>query len=163
MRKIGLGLLMLFAFSEFGFCQSVDTLWTRLYGRGYYDSTGAVAQTPDGGYIMVCGSLLQGAPKMDMYLVKADSLGVQEWDKVIDHNRYEMGHHVFVTSDGGFLISGETNRDTIDLNPRAWVVKTNNVGDTWEAMHIMLSKLPIPVSLLRAKSIRRVISWIYSY
>src|SRR5690606_22118652 len=55
--------------------------WIYAYGGNDDDEGYSVQQTLDGGYI-VCGLTKSfGAGNMDVYLIKTDSLGNQEWTK----------------------------------------------------------------------------------
>ncbi len=50
-----------------------------------------------------------GAGNRDLYLVKTDSQGTQEWYQAFGGTGHEFGHSVKQTADGGDTISGETS------------------------------------------------------
>jgi hypothetical protein len=52
-----------------------DTLWTRAYGDTASDQAYSVAQTSDGGYIMVGSTSSYSAGMPDVYLIKTDAMG----------------------------------------------------------------------------------------
>jgi len=84
-----------------------DTIWARrilAVGGGSFRS---VQQTSDGGYIVV-GYI--GGNWPDIYLIKTDSLGYTIWSRRIggDELTLDMGLSVQQTSDGGYIVAGET-------------------------------------------------------
>lgn len=83
----------------------------------------SVQQTTDGGFI-VTGQTSLGAGPSDMYLIKTAFNGSIEWAKSFGGPGNEFGYFVKQTSDGGFIIVGNTDTD---LNGGSWdiyLVKT---------------------------------------
>jgi hypothetical protein len=106
-----------------------DTLWTKTYG-GTDDEEGfSVCQTSDGGYIVTGHTKSFGAGGSDVYLVKTDSVGDTLWTKTYGGTEDEHGRSVCQTSDGGYIVSGNTNSFGAWLWD-AYLVKTNANGDT---------------------------------
>jgi hypothetical protein len=108
---------------------SGDTLWTRTYGGSYWDRGYSVQQTSDGGYIIAAETWSFGAGAYDVYLLKTDSFGDTLWTRTYGGSRDEHGSSVQQTSDGGYIIAGETwsfgaGGDDV------WLVKTDSSGDT---------------------------------
>jgi len=68
--------------------------------------------TSDGGYIITgwtesfsdddLGDYIVG----DVYLVKTDSMGLEEWHRVFGDYNKDAGYSAQVTSDGGYIIAG---------------------------------------------------------
>jgi len=95
-------------------------------GGGNYDDGLSVKQTGDGGFILT-GSIILPGVSSSLLLAKADSIGNILWNKTIrGTNTYNIGHSVEQTSDGGYIVSGQTY--TMDYD--AYLVKTNAGGDT---------------------------------
>jgi len=85
-----------------------DTLWSRSYGGGNYDFGESVQQTSDDGFI-VCGtSGSGGAGGWDVLLVKTDEEGNTEWTQTYGGSSWEEGHCVQQTSDGGYIVVGNS-------------------------------------------------------
>jgi uncharacterized delta-60 repeat protein len=102
-----------------------DTLWTKTYGGTGTDKGYSVQQTSDGGFI-ITGYTKTDSKGFDMFLVKTDSDGNQEWTKTYGGTGTDKGSSVQQTSDGGFIISGVT---TAEYGFDIMVVKTDPTGE----------------------------------
>jgi len=85
-----------------------DTLWTHTYGGSDDDRGYSVRQTSDGGYIIAGGTDSFGAGDSSVYLVKTDSSGDTLWTRTYGGSDSDMGYSVRQTSDGGYVIAGDT-------------------------------------------------------
>jgi hypothetical protein len=83
-----------------------DTLWTRKIGKdsGFADG-GQLEQLDDGGY-MIAGSVARDF--YDVYLVRTDSNGDTLWTRAFGGSNLDLGYSVQGTSDGGFIVGGQT-------------------------------------------------------
>lgn len=86
-----------------------DTLWTKLYK---YDDNNLnwfwdCKETPDHGFIMVGFTYDIDSTKNDLYLVKTDSVGNVEWEKVFGNEDDDLGFRILIGQDNGYLLSGE--------------------------------------------------------
>jgi len=82
--------------------------WDKIFRESSYDVGYSVQQTSDGGYIITGGTESYGAGWEDVWLIKADSEGNKEWDKIFGGSLGDCGYSVQQTSDGGYIIAGET-------------------------------------------------------
>ncbi len=86
--------------------------WRQTYGGtiddDYYGYS--VQQTTDGGYIIVGKTSDYWGEWSYIYLVKADASGNEEWSRTYGNGSYEYdyGSSVQQTTDGGYIIAGET-------------------------------------------------------
>lgn len=90
-----------------------NTQWKKVYGGAGEDWGDYVQQTSDGGYMVTGYTTSFGAGGADIYLLKVDALGVLQFSKTYggagaDGNS-SWGIEGEVTSDGGFIISGNTD------------------------------------------------------
>lgn len=103
-----------------------DTIWTKTYAgvEGNY-----VVQTTDGGYIVV-GNTEYQAGDSDAWLLKTDSLGDTLWVKTYGGSGYDLGYSVQQTTDGGYIITGESRSYGTSGTGDVWLIKTDTVGIT---------------------------------
>jgi hypothetical protein len=104
--------------------------WNKTYDGPDNDEVAtSVQQTTDGGYI-VAGN--QGdSYHTDIWLVKTDSAGNMQWNQTYGRAEaeFEYAHSVQQTSDGGYIISGETGNRGQPWSWDYWLVKTNANGN----------------------------------
>lgn len=107
-------------------------IWSKTFGGSDNDRAFSVTETNDGGFVMVGYTYSYGAGERDVWLIKTDSSGNKLWDKTFGGTGGECGFHVEQTSDGGFIIVGETTSygaGYYDL----WLIKTDGTGNkTWD-------------------------------
>ncbi|TKJ41065.1 hypothetical protein CEE37_05205 [candidate division LCP-89 bacterium B3_LCP] len=82
--------------------------WSQPFGGSDFEQGYSVQQTSDGGYIVVGGSASFGAGSDDVYLIKTDASGNQQWSQTFGGSFSDWGHSVQQTSDGGYIIAGIT-------------------------------------------------------
>jgi len=87
---------------------SGNQLWQMTYGGTGNDLGWSVKQTSDGGYIIAGSTGSFGAGSSDVYLVKTDSSGKLLWQKTYGGVNSDGGYSVQQTSDGGYVIVGDT-------------------------------------------------------
>ncbi len=106
-----------------------DTLWTKTYGGTDSDYGKSVQQTADGGYIIAGYTNSFGAGYQDVYLIKTNASGDTSWTNVFGGAGGDYGYAVDQTSDGGYIVAGETNgfgAGNVDI----YLIRTNADGDT---------------------------------
>ena len=110
-----------------------DTTWSRTFGSVFgalSEGGNSVQQTSDGGYI-ITGNIETGSiGYASLYLIKTDVNGDTSWTQTFgesDHSDY--GNGVQQTSDGGYIIAGETNSYGAGSSD-FYLVKTDDNGDT---------------------------------
>jgi len=102
--------------------------WSNAYGGNKDDKARAVQQTSDGGYIIAGVTESYGAGGWDLWLVKVDRQGNEEWGKAFGGPDPDGANAVQQTSDGGYIVAGETNSFGAG-GADFWVIKTNGVGE----------------------------------
>lgn len=88
-----------------------NPLWRKNYGGDKADIGRAILTTTDGGYIIVGSTASKGAGSSDVWLIKTDGNGTVLWDKTFGGAQYDEGRDIRRTSDGGYVIAGETQSE----------------------------------------------------
>ncbi len=85
-----------------------DTLWTKTYGGTNYDYGLDIFQTNDSGYIIVGNLNNHSDTSAGAYLIKTNARGDTLWTKIYERTRFSYGASVRQTSDGGYIVLGNT-------------------------------------------------------
>ena len=83
--------------------------WSKRFGEEYYNDGGySVQQTTDGGYVITGYTESFGNGSADVYLIKTDGNGTEQWSQTFGGASSDYGMSVQQTIDGGYIISAET-------------------------------------------------------
>jgi len=102
--------------------------WAKTYGGTDYDWARSVQQTSDGGYIVAGGTWSFGAGSWDIFLIKTDANGNIQWAKIYGGTDWYDAYSVRQTSDGGYIVAGET-RSFGAGNYDIFLIKTDANGN----------------------------------
>jgi hypothetical protein len=111
----------------------------------------SVQKTNDGGYVAAGyvsqlldghgeNSPLHGLHGEKLYLVKLNSHGRKQWEKTLGDMDWCRGHFVQQTKDGGYIITGEVDIITDEIDSgggwHMWLVKVNSKGNIeWDNVY----------------------------
>lgn len=104
-----------------------NILWSKIIGGAGNERANSVRQTSDGGFLIAGTTDSWGAGGKDFYLVKTDANGTISWTKTFGGALDDVANSVKQTSDGGYIVAGETNSfgaGDIDY----YLIKTDALG-----------------------------------
>ena len=117
-----------------------NIVWQKPFGGTGWDLGTSVQQTTDGGYIVAGsshshdGDVTDHRGRYDYWILKLDSAGNLLWQKSIGGTRDDYANSVQQTTDGGFIVAGQSDSYDGDVtgnhgNSDFWIVKLNSEGN----------------------------------
>ena len=106
---------------------SGEEVWNKTFG-GSGDETFHCITEATGGYMIIGETSSYGAGSVDVWMVKIDTSGNMLWNKTFGGSNIDKGRWIEGTSDGGYIIVGETlsyGAGSRDI----WVIKTDQYGN----------------------------------
>jgi len=100
--------------------------WSKTFGGTANDKGYSVQQTTDGGYIITGFTESFGNGGSDVYLIKTDGNGIEQWSKTFGGANWDSGNSVQQTTDGGYVITGRF--EEIFEEPDVYLIKTDGNG-----------------------------------
>jgi hypothetical protein len=114
-----------------------NIVWKKVFGGMHNDMAFSGQETSDGGFIVTgVTASLSGNGVEDVYLLKIDKDGNKTWEKTFGKKgRTEKGSSVQQTSDGGYIIVGQTvwGGAQWETESDVYLIKTDaNGNEIWE-------------------------------
>ena len=103
--------------------------WSRTFGGSDWDGAYCVAQTSDGGYIVAGYTRSYDAGADDAWLIKTDSEGNEQWNRVFDGSGWDGAYSVEQTTDGGYILTGWRGSYIGRHQNDIWLIKTDSEGN----------------------------------
>jgi hypothetical protein len=100
--------------------------WNRTYGGPYGDGAWSLHGTYDGGYI-IAGYTSSGGQGGDLWMIKTDSQGYVQWNRIFGGSAEDVGYSVKQTRDLGYVVAGSTKSYGLG-DERLWLLKTDSNG-----------------------------------
>ena len=108
--------------------------WFKLYGGRGYDLAGDFIQTQDGGYAILGSTSSYGNGNYNVYLIKVDYKGKEEWSQAYGGFANEYGLSISERADGGYRLvaSGQLYQEGLtdeEYDSQKWVILTDEKGN----------------------------------
>ncbi|MBK8445054.1 MAG: T9SS type A sorting domain-containing protein [Sphingobacteriales bacterium] len=119
-----------------------DIIWEKEYGTAGGEISGMqIKGTKDGGYIIgglrfIYGDSIEA--DNDPYLIKLDSLGEVEWERVYPTTIIGAALYVYPTQDGGYIFSGYRGKggNLVPAYQNCYVTRVDSVGNViWDKVY----------------------------
>jgi len=116
------------------------TQWNKNYGGSSAETLPDISLTSDGGYILAGSSISNNGNVTgnhglsDFWIVKTNAVGDILWQKSLGGSGSDQAKSVRQTSDGGYIVAGETQSNDGDVtgnhgNSDYWIVKLDATGN----------------------------------
>ena len=128
-------------------------IWNTAYGTSREEYLTSFIQTTDGGFLLI-GTVGTVANDNDIWLLKTDMNGQQEWNTTLGGSYEDSVSSVVQVSDGGFVIAGSTQPAGIE-NRDMWLLKVKVSEDSRTPgfeLGVFILTLSLLVLILRKRS-----------
>ena len=105
-----------------------NEIWNKTFGGREDDSGSSVQETSDGGYIISASTESYGAGDYDVWVIKTDSDGSEEWNKTFGGPGADWSNSVLNTEDDGYIVTGYTESYGTG-GKDIWLIKTDSEGN----------------------------------
>ncbi len=76
-----------------------------------------MVQSSDGGFVTVGVTIPDDSDNGNIYIVKTDSEGVEEWSKILGDDGFDQAYCIQSTTDGGYVVAGMRCGETSTAPP----------------------------------------------
>jgi len=120
--------------------QAIEVEWEKSFGGISYEDAYDIIQTPDSNILIVGEGGPWAAEFSDcgeyggFIIVKINEDGELLWSKCYGGNEYSLAHAIINSSEGGYVVAGETYASDGDItgahgNSDFWVIKISDTGE----------------------------------
>jgi len=106
-----------------------DLEWQKTFGGEDYDGATSIQQTTDGGYIVAGWTESFSSGGTDGYILKLNSNGGVEWQKTFGGKYNDEAYSIQQTTDGGYIVAGETYSFETGGYYDVYILKLNSKGE----------------------------------
>lgn len=137
-------LVVLISLCTIAFAQSPEIEWQKSLGGTGKDVLQSIEKTNDGGFIVAGysnsnnGDVTGNHGEFDYWVAKLTNNGIIVWQKSLGGSGEDIANSVIQTSDGGYIVSGQSYSDNGDITDNHggidyWIVKLDASGNlVWQ-------------------------------
>jgi hypothetical protein len=96
--------------------------WNHTYNGRNWDIGYSVDQTTNGGYVIAGYSSISGYEGMDIWVIKTNNTGYEEWNTFLGGAQDDYGYSIQQTTDQGYIVAGGTYSYGFGLSD-IWLIK----------------------------------------
>ncbi|MEM7310973.1 MAG: hypothetical protein AAF682_30165 [Planctomycetota bacterium] len=111
------------------FNENGQLLWSVLIGGPGDDELKSIRATSDGGCVAVGSCCSESGTEEDVLLVRLSPDGVTEWTRSLGTPERDLGQHVALTHDGGYILGVDSIVGDVQQWQRAVLIKTDAAGE----------------------------------
>ena len=113
-----------------------ELIWERTYGGNGVEAGSSIKSIDDGGFIISGYTDSFGSGNKDVYVIKVNSEGDQEWYQTFGGSGTDYGNSIHQTLDQGYLVSGYTDSFGQYGGYDLWLIKLNQNGELdWQKFY----------------------------
>ncbi len=105
-----------------------EPLWWKTYGWASMEYGDDFVQTAEGGFIIAGSTDYCGAGSSDVWLIKTNSTGFEEWNRTYGGKDIDFGLAVLQTAEEGYIIAGMTQSYGAGKQD-LWLIRTDSSGN----------------------------------
>jgi len=103
--------------------------WAKTYGTLYEDFNSSCTIASDGNYLLSGAVDITGSYGIQPTLIKLDTLGNIIWAKYFSGNNEDWGRDIIESSNGGYLLVGDTKSYGYGGSSDIYIIKTDTSGN----------------------------------
>ena len=140
MNIVMCSVLFIFCCSGFAVCQSSETkkvniVWEKTFGGSQRDIGWSCQQTSDKGFVVGGLTSSFGAGEIDVYIIKTDNTGKEQWSKAIGSKKTDWVTSIKLTRDNGFIAVGSTS-SFCSGRRSVYLIRLDSLGNVkWEKFY----------------------------
>lgn len=105
-----------------------NEIWNQSYGGNGTDIIRSIVLT-DNGYLLAGNTNSYGNGNNDIFIIKVDQAGVQQWSQTYGGNGTDVGRSISKVIDGGYIITGYTDSFGNSSSFNIWLIKIDENGN----------------------------------
>ena len=105
-----------------------NEIWNQSYGGNGTDIIRSIVLTGNG-YLLAGNTNSYGNGNNDIFIIKVDQAGVQQWSQTYGGNGTDVGRSISKVVDGGYIITGYTDSFGNSSSFNIWLIKIDENGN----------------------------------